>query len=277
MRSYREHMADYSAHARARGLVRNHRRRRRARRSQRRRGTRRGSGRGWRRRRSEARRRSIFPKLVEQRGGEPRNQGRSAADLPPDPEECAGAEDGLERAVGALSRVAAGPRPRAVRPLSPCDIAVKVVGIGSVGTMLPVGLFIAGGQRPAVPADQGGAAVGARALCRQERLSESRPARGERPAADAVGERHLSGLGRTARTAATSTSANCATRRSPRSSKTWTPICCANTANCAHGRWRRRMPGPATPATIAGYMGSSDAFDEAITRIRRGLRRPSRT
>ena len=46
-------------------------------------------------------------------------------------------------------------------------------------------------RRPALPADQGGAGIGARAVPRQERVREPRPAGRRRPAADAVDERHL--------------------------------------------------------------------------------------
>ena len=50
-------------------------------------------------------------------------------------------------------------------------------------------------QPPAVPAVQGGGRIGAGALCRRERLSAPRAARGDRPAPDAARLRHVPRLG----------------------------------------------------------------------------------
>ena len=72
------------------------------------------------------------------------------------------------------------------------DLARKVVGVGSVGTRAWIALFLGiDDAGPAVPADQGGAAVGARAIRRQERVQQLRPARRRRPAPDAGHQRHL--------------------------------------------------------------------------------------
>ena len=73
-------------------------------------------------------------------------------------------------------------------------------------------------RRPAVPAGQGGRAVGARALRRHaRRTTQPRPARRRGPAADAGGERHLPRLAARRRTttdaAATSTCGSCGTGR----------------------------------------------------------------
>ena len=80
-------------------------------------------------------------------------------------------------------------------------------------------------RRPAVPAGQGGAGLGARAVPRQERVRQPRPARGRGPAADAGGQRHHARLAphRRASTAssATSTSASSGTGRARRSSRRW--------------------------------------------------------
>jgi hypothetical protein len=54
------------------------------------------------------------------------------------------------------------------------DAAVKVVGIGSVGTACWVLLFMAGEGRPPLPAGQGGARLGPGAVRGQERLPEPR-------------------------------------------------------------------------------------------------------
>ncbi len=53
------------------------------------------------------------------------------------------------------------------------DIARKVVGVGSVGTRAWIVLLLGRDeQRPALPADQGGRGVGARAVPRPERVPE---------------------------------------------------------------------------------------------------------
>ena len=63
------------------------------------------------------------------------------------------------------------------------DMARKVVGVGSVGTRAWVLLFVGrAGRRPAGPADEGGAGIGARAPPRRERVREPRRARRPRPA-----------------------------------------------------------------------------------------------
>ena len=60
------------------------------------------------------------------------------------------------------------------------DAAIKVVGIGSVGTAL-LGVPVHGRRRrPPLPPDQGGARLGAGAVRRRERVPEPRAARGGR-------------------------------------------------------------------------------------------------
>ena len=72
------------------------------------------------------------------------------------------------------------------------DFARKVVGVGSVGTRgLDRPVARPRRRRPAVPADQGGAALGARAVRGAERVRQPRRARRRRAAADAGLERHL--------------------------------------------------------------------------------------
>ena len=87
------------------------------------------------------------------------------------------------------------------------DLARKVVGVGSVGTRDRIALFLGvDGQDPALPPDQGGAAVGARAVRGQERVPEPRPAGRRRAAVDAGRHRHLHRLA--ARQSAGSTGRN---------------------------------------------------------------------
>ena len=69
--------------------------------------------------------------------------------------------------------------------------ARKVVGVGSVGTRAWIVLMLGRDeQRSAVPAAQGGAGIGARAVPGQERVRQTRPAGRRGPAADAGRQRH---------------------------------------------------------------------------------------
>ncbi len=123
-------------------------------------------------------------------------------------------------------------------------------------------------QRPAVPADQGGAGLRARTLPAQEHLPAPRPARRRGTAADAGGDRHLPGLGQRTRAStaspATTTCASSTTgRAAPTSTRMLVPgatlysrICGATLAR-AHARWGDRI-------AIASYLGKGDAFDRAI-------------
>ena len=54
------------------------------------------------------------------------------------------------------------------------------------------------------------------------------------------------------------------------------PPACSNTPPSAARRSPAATPAPATPAMLAGYIGTSDRFDEAIAQIRRRLRQPDR-
>ena len=111
----------------------------------------------------------VFPKLVEHRGAEPRFRDDPPLIFHPSAEMAPGVTTGF---LEPIARYRAS-LPDHVRVLFDryrlCDIAVKVVGIGSVGTMCAVGLWIGRG-RSAVPAGQGSKSLSARALCRQERL-----------------------------------------------------------------------------------------------------------
>ena len=71
-------------------------------------------------------------------------------------------------------------------------MARKVVGVGSVGTRAWILLLLGrDGQRPAVPAGQGGPGVGAGTVRRNEPVPEPWPAGGCRSAPDAGRQRHL--------------------------------------------------------------------------------------
>ena len=73
--------------------------------------------------------------------------------------------------------------------------AMKVVGIGSVGTACVIILMMSATNEPLFLQWQGSQEIRAGALCRQERLSAPRPAGGHGAAADAAGLGHVSRLG----------------------------------------------------------------------------------
>ena len=75
------------------------------------------------------------------------------------------------------------------------DVALKVVGIGSVGTLCIVALFLTVAGNPLFLAAEGGERIGAGTLCRRQRLQPSWPARRNGPAADAIGLGHVPGMG----------------------------------------------------------------------------------
>jgi hypothetical protein len=90
----------------------------------------------------------VFPKLVEHRGAEPRFKDDPPLIFHPSEELAPGVTKGFREPV---ARYRAS-LPDHVRVLLDhyhlCDIAIKVVGIGSVGTMCGVGLFIAAENDP---------------------------------------------------------------------------------------------------------------------------------
>ena len=132
-----------------------------------------------------------FPKLAEQVGSTPRIK-----DNPPlifhHPETNATMKSGDIKEAWALYRESL---PEHVRALFDrfhfCDIAVKVVGVGSVGTVCMIALYMAADDDPLY---QGGKGVCARTLCRKEFAQQSRSARRRWPATDAVCERHVPGV-----------------------------------------------------------------------------------
>ncbi len=136
----------------------------------------------------------VFPKLVEHRGAEPRFKDDPPLIFHPSEEMAPGVTSGFKEP---LARYHAS-LPDHVRVLFDryhlCDLAVKVVGIGSVGTMCAVGLFIAAEDDPLFLQVKEAKDVRAGTLCGQERLQEPWPAGGVRPAPDAVRGGHLPGM-----------------------------------------------------------------------------------
>ena len=74
------------------------------------------------------------------------------------------------------------------------DRALKIVGIGSVGTLCAIGLFASGDGAPAAAASEGSAELRAGAVCRRTTDQMPRRTRGNRPAQAAGAKRHLSGV-----------------------------------------------------------------------------------
>jgi uncharacterized protein (DUF2252 family) len=90
----------------------------------------------------------VFPKLVEHRGAEPRFKDDPPVIFHPSPELAPGLATGFKEPVAAYR----ASLPDHVRVLLDryrlCDLAVKVVGIGSVGSFCGIGLFIAAADDP---------------------------------------------------------------------------------------------------------------------------------
>lgn len=90
----------------------------------------------------------VFPKLVEHRGTEPRFKDEPPLIFHPTEEQAPGITSGFREPLARYRESL----PDHVRVLFDryrlCDIAVKVVGIGSVGTMCAVGLWIAADDDP---------------------------------------------------------------------------------------------------------------------------------
>ena len=117
---------------------------------------------------------SLFPKLVERYGSAPRIKDEPPLIFHPTeeagPRSQSGYADALERYRKSL--------PEHVRTLFDrfhlFDFAIKVVGVGSVGTYCAARLVHGGRRRSDFPAGQGGAKVGARALRRQVACTRTR-------------------------------------------------------------------------------------------------------
>ena len=162
------------------------------------------------------------------------------------------------------------------------DLARKVVGVGSVGH--------AGVDRPAArsrrqgPADapgQGGDGVGARGPTLG---AATQPNHGQRvvegqrlmqAASDILlGWLHTDRDRRPA--SATSTSASCGTGRARPRSRRWAPRGSRSTGELCGWTLARAHARSGDRIAIASYLGSGDAFDEAVADVLGGLRRPER-
>ena len=134
-----------------------------------------------------------------------------------------------------------------------------------------------GRPRPAVPPDEAGRGVGARALRRAQRLLQPRRAGRGRPAADAGHERPLPRLGQR------STALDFYVRqlRDMKGSVDPRPHAPAATAWPAYAAicgmcLARAHARSLDPGLLAGYLGTGGPFVHGDGRLRQGLRRPER-
>jgi uncharacterized protein (DUF2252 family) len=90
----------------------------------------------------------LFPKLAEHHGALPRIKDEPPLIFHPTPEEAPGMKSGYSEGIALYHESL----PEHVRVLFDrfhlCDLAIKVVGVGSVGTMCGVGLFMAADDDP---------------------------------------------------------------------------------------------------------------------------------
>ena len=134
-----------------------------------------------------ARLRFIFPKLVEHRGDTPRIKDEPPLIFHVRQNRCPGRPPDSRNNWSSIAVVAA-PCPGAVRPLPSRRRRPEGGRYRQRRHGVWRGPICRGGRRPAVPADQGGPRLGARALRRQEPLHQQWPARSRGPAPDAVRE-----------------------------------------------------------------------------------------
>ena len=133
----------------------------------------------------------LYPKLVSQEGARPRIKDEPPLIFHPTAELAPGMESGYAEAIAAYRETLPEHIRVAVRP-------VPLLRPGDQGRRrrqrrhdVRRRAVHGGRRRPAVPAGEGGAGLGARALCGQEPASESRPARRGGPAPDADRERRV--------------------------------------------------------------------------------------
>ena len=286
VRAYREAMREFAAMRDLRRVVRRPRRRRL--RPVRRSVDSRSGASGSRRRSAKARTKDstrALTKLTERRRRRAAHRRRPAADRPDRGALLPGAEGERSRRLADCSRdyrrALPPDRRRAARAATAtCDLARKVVGVGSVGTRAWIALLLGPRRRgPAVPAGQGGGAVGARGALRRQRVRQPRPARGRGAAADAGRQRHLPGLA--ARDRASTGARDFYVRQlwdwkgSRGGRDGCAPDAWRSTASSAAGRWRARTPARATGSRSPPTSGRATA-STGRSPIRRGLRRPER-
>ena len=188
------------------------------------------------------------------------DQGRAAADLPPHRGAGPGRQERIRRGARRISEVVARAYSRAVRPFQLFDLAIKVVGVGSVGTYCALGLFMAADDDPIF------------LQVKEARRSvlepyagnpahEPRPAGGGRPASHAGGERHFPWLD--ARTDwARLLLPPASGRENLGVSGDWDVTTLKEFGNSR--RALARAHARSATSEIAGYMGSNTTFDDAV-------------
>ena len=172
--------------------------------------------------------------------------------------------------IRSYRRTLSGDRRRLLERFRYVHSARKVVGVGSVGTRcLDRAPARSRRARPALPPGQRSRALGARALPREERVRDQRPARRRGSEADAGGKRHHARLAsrdrRRRRRARLLRPPALGREGAPQSSRRWSRRRWRRTRRSAAGRWPRHTPRSGDSVAIASYLGSSDSFDRSMT------------
>jgi hypothetical protein len=168
----------------------------------------------------------------------------------------------VERVFAAYRKGLNPDRQRLLDRFTMKDLALKAVGVGSVGTFCCVALVHDRRQRALVLAGQTSAAIGIGTARRQACLQrKSRPSGCRGPTDDAGRQRHLPGCdaGRCDRP-----SVLCSNRRLGAVSEISEGEALSDYAQLCGRTLARAHARSGDPAAIAGYTGKSDALDDAI-------------
>ena len=146
------------------------------------------------------------------------------------------------------------------------DTAIKVVGVGSVGTRCYVSLLLAADDDPLFIQVKGSAKVGPRTASWKKPLCQSGTAGSGRSAGHASGQRHLSRLVqfKTFHDYYIRQFRDMKVSAEIETFKADTLV--GYDTDCAAGRWLAPMPREVAQPMIAGYLGSSEQFDDALAR-----------
>ena len=137
----------------------------------------------------------VYPKLVEESGVEPRIHDTPPTIFHPDEVRDPGYMNTCREVLAKYRETLADDRRALFDRFELMDIAVKVVGIGSVGTLCLVALFMSIAGRPFFLQIKEANASVLEALCGRQRLQPSRPAGGDGSTDDAAGVRPVPRLG----------------------------------------------------------------------------------
>ena len=154
------------------------------------------------------------------------------------------------------------------------DIAVKVISVGSVGTLCAVILLLASENDPLLsPENRRNPSFGAGTLCRPELARKSWPAGCGRLPVDAISQRPLLGLD-TGRKPQSLLRSPTPRHEGQNAGRHLTPSVMRRYAEVVVvGAWRTAHA-LANPQKITGYLGNGEAFNEAVADFSVALCRP---